>query len=288
MDKDELNAPDEGQNEPAPGSKEYNEKMVARFEQGTGIPEERDDGGNKEEVSQMPEGGFEKFFDAKSGQYDWQSHAKELQYKLDQKVGDKSDKDSEEEVSKDADGNKEAVANIVESAGLQMDNLRQQIMDNKKLDDASVNALVKAGIPKELLSEYVDSVVFRLEANTQKAMSYAGGDDGWNSIHDWAATNLNDAEKQRYNAMLSSTNESDWRVAIDTLKTKMAASVPGGREGKLFAADRSGGGAIQGYRSRAEQIADMQDPRYRTDAAFRRKVASKIGVSRYEDDNNPN
>ena len=64
---------------PAVGSDEYNEQMVNKYRT------QEADGDTGEElvpIAGMPEGGFDKFYDDKTGNYSWENHAKELAYRL--------------------------------------------------------------------------------------------------------------------------------------------------------------------------------------------------------------
>lgn len=70
---------------PEKGTQEYNEQMAQRFEQGL------NDKGNAQtfdspppEIAPMPEGGHDKFYNKETGEYHWENHSKELQYRIDQ------------------------------------------------------------------------------------------------------------------------------------------------------------------------------------------------------------
>ena len=66
-----------------PGSEEYNQQMIDRF-QGQDAEAELGNQPDPVPVQPMPEGGYEKFYDQSTGEYNWENHAKELAYRLQQ------------------------------------------------------------------------------------------------------------------------------------------------------------------------------------------------------------
>jgi hypothetical protein len=267
---------------PKPGSPEYNAMMVARAEAGTGQPSE---GGTDPAVTTsipaMPEGGFEKFYDKKTGAYNWQAHAKEAEFKLAQKGGGKkpdASKPNQLELGT-AEGD-QAAADIVAKAGLDINELGSQIRSTGNISEEAKAKLVEQGIPADLIDDYVNLAKYRIENETQAALAYIGGDAEWKSLNEWAVANLSKAEQATYNEMLQGDG---WKVAIDTLKAKRAAAKPNAKEGNLRTGTTNAASSATGYASKAEMTRDIQDPKYRTDPAFRRMVAQRIAVSTFQE-----
>jgi hypothetical protein len=265
---------------PTPGSPEYDAAMIARMEKGTGGTPS--DVAETPQIPSMPEGGVEKFYDKKTGAYNWAAHVKELEFKLSQRKPDnKSTTEQKPDQSQDSQ-----VKNVVESAGLKVEDLGRQIRETGKIADDSKAKLVQAGIPESLIDEYVQLANAHMERAASAAMEYIGngsaeaGESEWTAMNEWASKNLSEAEKVRYNEMLAGP---DWKVAIDTLRTKMRAASPTAREGSLITGTVTGP-TITGYSSKRQMIADMQSDKYKNDPAFRLMVARKLAVSRFEAD----
>lgn len=250
------------QSQVAPGSDEYNQQMAAKFT----TQEERigEEAADEVPVAPMPENGYEKFYNKDTGEYDWQNHAKELEYRLNK---GKPTEEAKKEVETASD---QEVTDIVQRAGLDPVELQTQLRNNGALTDEAIAALQKQGISKELIDIYVDNWNFRVESQRTSALEYAGGEASWNEMSQWAAQNLPEAEVNRYNDLLA-TNE--WKVAVDALRVRMASANP---EPRLVGGSETVGGTSFGYRSKSEMKADMSNPKYSSDPSFRRQVMQKI------------
>lgn len=270
---------DENANTPVPGSDEYNEAMAAKARDAReSTPENQDV--DTPSVTPMPENGLEKFYNKETGVYDWQNHAKELEYRLanngkDAKAPDDAKSDNGKlKLNEDAQ-------DIISAAGLNVEALETAIRDTGELPDGAKDALIKQGIPESLIDSYV-GLAKEAVANAEKsAMDYVGGEDTWTAVNEWSQANLSEGEKKMYNEMLAGEN---WQVAVDVLKQKMISAGALGKEGKLITGDLSGTPTATGYQSRAEMRADMKKPEYQTDPAFRKKVMDKMAVSTYPAD----
>lgn len=254
------------------GSPEYNEAMAAKFQN----REVADvDPVEKLPVEGKPEGGHDKFYNAETGQYDWQNHAKELDYKLNGKPAEPA-KAEDATPTGETETNDEAVADIVSTAGLDPSELQKQIEADGNLSDEAYAALAKVGLGRDLVETYVNNMVFRQEASANAALEYAGGESEWNALSNWAKENVPEGEVNRYNEML---NTSEWKVAIDALKMRQQQSTG---EPSLLNGTGITTSTSSGYRSKAEMKADMSNPAYQTDPAFRQQVAMKMQRAQWD------
>lgn len=260
------------------GTPEYDAAMAAKFDKSQDPKTFTDTTQDELPAPAMPEGGFEKFYDAKTGAYNWENHAREAEFKL--KGGKPAEAKAPEADAKKADAPEAdaEAADIVAKAGLTMEGLRQEISTDGKLSDASRDAIIKQGVPEWLVDEYVTLAADRVQAQTTSALDYAGGEDTWNQMSTWAAQNLPEAEKVRVNALLGSA---DWKTGVDVLKTHMNAAKGTSREGRLQSGVQSGSTGASGFSSRAEQTAAIQSDKYKKDPAFRKEVAARIAASDY-------
>lgn len=248
----------------APGSDEYNQQMIDKF---TGNGEEHvTDPVDEIPLPPMPEGGNAKYYDPKTGEYNWQNHAKELEYRMSGKKQEVTEED-QANVQNAGDGE---VQDIVVKAGLNPDDLRQQLETNGNLTEEAYAALERTGLRRELVELYVDNLNYRRDAQTQEALTYAGGEAEWQNLSQWAAQNMPEGDVARYNELLAS---SEWRVALDALRVRREAS---GVEPRLVSGSNTVAGTTFGYRSKSEMKADMSDPRYAKDPAFRQQVMQKM------------
>tara|TARA_R100000808_G_C2134371_1_gene142912 strand:- start:537 stop:1334 length:798 start_codon:yes stop_codon:yes gene_type:complete len=255
---------------PAKGTPEYNEAMVQKFDQGFG-----NEGSNQQsfeapppEIQPMPEGGSDKFYNAETGAYDWQNHAVELQYKLDQKSPTEAAEAPTEE-------------GTTQKADFDWDSITQSINETNSITEENFKKLQDFGIPKEVLDGYAELLQTGAEYAQQRTIQYAGGEENLNAIFQWAQTNLNEQEIEQYNGILDSPN---WRMAIDSLRVSSGIGVsdaqansenPSLVEGSPLADQGTG------FASKQEMITAMGDPRYKHDPAFRNQVRMKVANSNF-------
>jgi hypothetical protein len=268
--------------EVVPGSPEYNEMMRSKFlselgyETDNQTDEEDTNEGDDADIPALPEGGQAKFYNAQTGEYNWQAHARELEYRASKGQKPKADEGAAPEGDKpteDAPAPDGEVADIVTKAGLSMETLEQTLQTNGSLTDEQRAALVKTGIPEALVRSYETMYAKAYEAQVKESLDYVGGEQEWQRIHAWAATNLTPAERDQYEVLLAGPS---WQVAVDALKSRMGSTSKTAREGSLAAGAGPSNSSPVGYRSRDEMKRDMSNPLYQSDAKFRERVMQKM------------
>lgn len=100
-----------------------------------------------------------------------------------------------------------------------------------------------------------------------------GGDKTYNEMIQWAGQNLNDNEINMYDAVIESGDRNAAYFAIQALSYRFKDSV--GVEGNLLQG-RAASETVKGFKSQAEVVAAMQDPRYDRDPAYRQEVMTKL------------
>jgi hypothetical protein len=102
----------------------------------------------------------------------------------------------------------------------------------------------------------------------------------YNEAVKWASENWSEEDIQAFNKVLQSGDESAIRLAVKGLITDYKGGAGGKTDGinqiNLHGGTKPANDTIVGYKSEAEMIKDMSDPRYNTDPAYRKKVQAKI------------
>ena len=101
----------------------------------------------------------------------------------------------------------------------------------------------------------------------------AGGDEGYQEMIAWASDNLSPQDIQRYDNVIASGNYDAISFAVEALKSKYTEAM--GVEGQLFKG-KPAGSSKDVFRSQAEVVAAMSDPRYDRDPAYRQDVFAKL------------
>ena len=100
----------------------------------------------------------------------------------------------------------------------------------------------------------------------------AGGEQGYADVVQWASENLTAEDIEAFDEVINTANEAAVRFAVKALVGQYEDAV--GRTPDLVTGKQSSTG--QAYRSMAEVVRDMSDPRYDTDDAYRIDVMRKL------------
>ena len=114
------------------------------------------------------------------------------------------------------------------------------------------------------------------DAQVNSVMNSAGGEASYNRVVEWAASNLPNAQIDAFDSVVDSGNPAAIGIAFQGLQS--AYNESNGYEGRMLQgkAPSSSGDT---YRSQAELVAAMGDPRYDTDPAYRQDVIQKLEQS---------
>ena len=227
-----------------------------------------------------------------AGKYKDAEELERAYVELQKKLGEKGDEDSEttgdteptdseesDEEKEEAKENSPAVALITEASAEYYAN------DNKlspetieKFSSMSSQDLVSAylelqqGQPAQQQQQQVNVS----DADINSIKNSVGGDTEYNNIVTWAGQNLDDKSISAFDNIVESGNTDAIKLAINGLKSQYENA--NGYEGRMLtgkAAKSSG----DSFRSQAELLRAMNDPRYDEDPAYRLDVIEKLDRS---------
>ena len=148
-----------------------------------------------------------------------------------------------------------------------------------KLYEADSKDLVAAYMQMQTAQPQQQEVADLSDREVMEIKSMAGGDDGYSEMTSWAADNLPPQDVQAFDALVATGQMGAIRLAVAGLKSLYQEQV--GYEGRML----SGKSAVETadvFRSQAEVVRAMQDPRYENDPAYRNDVFSKLDRSNLE------
>tara|TARA_B100000886_G_scaffold188890_1_gene129883 strand:+ start:1224 stop:2018 length:795 start_codon:yes stop_codon:yes gene_type:complete len=114
------------------------------------------------------------------------------------------------------------------------------------------------------------------DSDVNQVQNAAGGESNYNTVIDWAADNLTDEAIDAFDSVVDSGNPMAINIAFQGLQREYDEA--NGYEGRMLqgkAASSTG----DVYRSQAELVAAMGDPRYDSDPAYRADVIRKLDQS---------
>jgi len=158
-----------------------------------------------------------------------------------------------------------------------VNNAREEFFSNDgQLSEDTYKALEQSGMPKDVVDAFIEGQTAKAELyNTQ--LQSIGGEQHQSAL-EWGGDNLSDAEIQAFNAEYTSGDITRATIAMKGLLAQY--QVANGKPGKLLQGETSGVAGVQSYGSKQEWLADMKDPKYRSnDAAFHEQVKKRLAVT---------
>ena len=111
------------------------------------------------------------------------------------------------------------------------------------------------------------------EEQAEMLMDMVGGDKAYKSMLDWAAQNFSKEEIEMYDGGMSSGNANAIYYAIQALQSRFNDSV--GSDGQTLTG-RDAADTDDSFKSQAELVAAMSDPRYDRDPAYRADLMRRL------------
>lgn len=187
---------------------------------------------------------------------------------LESKMGQRAPQEAQEA--------EDAAREAVENVGLDFDAYSAEYAETGELSADTYDALAKAGIPQSIVDQYIEAQSVAAEFQQSQVFSEVGGQSNYGNMMEWATNNLSESEIDSYNAVMDSGDIEQIMMSVRGLSARYSTS-EGIEPSRTIGGDVSTGSSV--YRSVAEMMTDMQDPRYKSDPAFRRDVEQKLGRS---------
>ena len=111
------------------------------------------------------------------------------------------------------------------------------------------------------------------DEDIESLQDMAGGRQQYEQMLGWASENLSDAEIDMYDDVMDSGDPAACFFAVQALMARYGDST--GVDGELLTG-KSPSSVAQGFRSQAELVQAMSDPRYDSDPAYRSDVMNKL------------
>jgi|TARA_Y100000033_G_scaffold20746_1_gene19534 hypothetical protein len=117
------------------------------------------------------------------------------------------------------------------------------------------------------------------EEEAEILMDMVGGDKAYKSMLEWAADNFEQEEVEMYDDVMASGDANAIYYAIQALQSRYSDSV--GSDGQTLTG-RDAADTDDSFKSQAELVAAMGDPRYDRDPAYRSSVMRRLENSDVE------
>jgi len=187
------------------------------------------------------------------------------------------------EAVKEAYGDK--LADVFQESGIDPWVMNDHFIENEgTLTNEMYDQLNEAGFSDTVIDAYLGGLraqagqVDQVEApvlndsEINEIKNLAGGEEGYNQVTQWASENLSQTDIEAFDEVINTGNKAAVRFAVKALISQFEDAM--GRDADLVTGKSTTKGAP--YRSMAEVVRDMQDPRYERDEAYRMDVMQKL------------
>ncbi len=111
------------------------------------------------------------------------------------------------------------------------------------------------------------------EAQAEQLMEMVGGDKAYKSMLNWASDNFSKEEVEMYDGVMESGNPNAIFFAVQALQARYNDAV--GSDGQLLTG-RGAENTDDSFKSQAELVSAMADPRYDRDPAYRQDLMRRL------------
>ena len=110
------------------------------------------------------------------------------------------------------------------------------------------------------------------DAEMNQVYNSAGGEAEYNRLASWAADNVAEDKLEAFNSIINNGDATAIQIAVAGLRAEYENLE--GYEGRMLTGKAAR--AVDGFRSQAEVVAAMSDPRYDRDPAYRQDLYEKL------------
>ena len=178
----------------------------------------------------------------------------------------------------------EGLASVLEEVGIDPQEISQRFVDNDSISDDDYSKLEDAGFSKQVVDTYLDGLrgvgaadADEIPADIIKGIKDSvGGDETYGQMQSWAEQNLSDEEGVAFNNLMDTGDAATIQLAVEGLYSRYSKSM--GVEPNLYTGRPAASGPTP-YRSTAEVVTAMSDPRYGKDVTYTEDVQRRLGGS---------
>ena len=142
----------------------------------------------------------------------------------------------------------------------------------EKFGEMSSRDLVEAYMAIQENSNPSDSYPDISDSDLSTVYNSVGGEKEYNNLTSWAAENMDDRALDAFNSVIDQGNPVAIQLAVAGMKAEYDNKE--GYEGRMLTGKAAK--ASDGFRSQAELVQAMKDPRYASDPAYQQDVYDKL------------
>ena len=177
----------------------------------------------------------------------------------------------------------DGLASVLEEVGIDPQEISNRFAETGEINDDDYAKLGEAGFSKQVIDTYLDGLRNGgvtgediASAQIQGIKDSVGGDDNYSKMVAWAVDNLPANEVNEFNSLTETGNATAIKFAVQGLYSQYNNAM--GVEPNLVTGRASQSGPAP-FRSTAEVVTAMSDPRYGKDVTYTEDVQRRLGSS---------
>ena len=177
----------------------------------------------------------------------------------------------------------DGLASVLEEVGIDPQEISNRFTETGEINDDDYTKLGEAGFSKQVIDTYLDGLRNGgvtgediASAQIQGIKDSVGGDDNYSKMVAWAVDNLPANEVNEFNSLTETGNATAIKFAVQGLYSQYNNAM--GVEPNLVTGRASQSGPAP-FRSTAEVVTAMSDPRYGKDVTYTEDVQRRLGGS---------
>lgn len=207
----------------------------------------------------------------------------QLEIKPEQPKEEENTEQNQEEKEKAPDKepeNREEAEKALASSSLNIEDFENEFAAQGYLSDDSYAKLEKAGFKRDMVDRYIQASAIISDNMISSIQGIVGGKEQYQKMCEWAVENLPASEIEAFNNIVTQSKDINLiRLAVENLGYKYKQANGSKPARTIHGQTSASASTYQGFRSSAEMVQAMRDPRYGKDPAYTRDVERKTALS---------
>lgn len=172
------------------------------------------------------------------------------------------------------EASREDAEELVSNTGIDYSALEDEYAELGGLSEETYAQLEAAGIPQTMVDAYIAGQEAVTQNTINRMYDITGGEAEYKEMVQWAEDNLSESQINAFNESL--TSEAQTEFAIQGLYAQYKAD-----QGPNLVKGNVSNSSTRGFASKQEMMAEMANPQYKRDPAFRAEVQRRVALSNF-------
>jgi hypothetical protein len=173
----------------------------------------------------------------------------------------------------------DGLASVLEEVGIDAQDISNRFAENDEISEDDYSKLGEAGFSRQVIDTYLDGIrnaSVTSEVDAQGIKDSVGGDESYGQMVSWAIENLPAEDVQAFNKLTDTGDGPAIKLAVQGIYSQYSNAM--GVEPSLYSGRASTSGPTP-FRSTAEVVTAMSDPRWEKDVSYTENVKARLAGS---------